>query len=74
MPQPRAQVSQQRPSTGKNREHADTVLKYTNRAAFFFVVALGLRCYAQAFSSCSERGLLSFAIRRLLMAVAEHML
>ena len=73
MPQPRAQVSQQRPGTGKNREHADTFLKYTNCAAFF-VVALGLRCYAQAFSSCSELGLLSFAIRRLLMAVAEHRL
>lgn len=26
---------------------------------FFFLVALGLCCYTQAFSSCSEQGLLS---------------
>ena len=40
----------------------------------FCAVALGLCCYAQAFSSCSELGLLVFAIRRLLSAVAEHRL
>ena len=32
---------------------------------------LGLRCCAQAFSSCGERGLLLVAVRRLLIAVAS---
>ena len=40
------------------------------------MAALGLRCYAQAFSSCGEQGLLFIAVRRLLIAVsslvAEH--
>ena len=45
-----------------------------------FLAALGLRCCARAFSSCSERGLLFVAMRRLLItvaslvAVAEHRL
>ena len=38
---------------------------------FFFLAALGLRCCAQAFSSCSERGLLFVAVRGLLIAVAS---
>ena len=38
---------------------------------FFFVAALGLRCCAQAFSGCGERGLLFVAVRRLLIAVAS---
>ena len=37
---------------------------------FLFVAALGLRCCAQAFSSCSERGPLFVAVRGLLAAVA----
>ena len=32
---------------------------------------LGLCCYAQAFSSCGEQGLLSVAVRGLLIAVAS---
>ena len=38
---------------------------------FFFVAALGLRCCAQAFSGCGERGLLFVAVRGLLIAVAS---
>ena len=45
---------------------------------FFFLPALGLRRWAWAFSSCSERGLLFVAVRGLLTAVAffvaEHRL
>ena len=36
-----------------------------------FLAALGLRCYARAFSSCGEQGLLSVAVRGLLIAVAS---
>ena len=36
-----------------------------------FLAALGLCCRAQAFSSCSERGLLFVAVRGLLIAVAS---
>ena len=36
-----------------------------------FLVALGLRCCARAFSSCGEQGLLFVAVRRLLIAVAS---
>ena len=35
------------------------------------MAVLGLRCCARAFSSCSERGLLFIAVRRLLIAVAS---
>ena len=35
------------------------------------MAALGLRCCAWAFSSCSERGLLFVAVRGLLIAVAS---
>ena len=38
---------------------------------YLFMVALGLRCCAWAFSSCGERGLLFIAVRRLLIAVAS---
>ena len=42
---------------------------------FFYVIlflaVLGLRCYGQAFSSCSERGLLFVAVHGLLIAVAS---
>ena len=37
----------------------------------YFLAALGLRCCAQAFSSCSEQGLLSVVVRGLLIAVAS---
>ena len=36
-----------------------------------FLAALGLRCCAQAFSSCSERGLLFLAVCGLLIVVAS---
>ena len=36
-----------------------------------FLAALGLRCCTQAFSSCSEWGLLFVAVRGLLIAVAS---
>ena len=36
-----------------------------------FLAALGLRCCARAFSSCSERGLLFVAVHGLLIAVAS---
>ena len=36
-----------------------------------FLAALGLRCYTQAFSSCSEQGLLYVVVPRLLIAVAS---
>ena len=38
---------------------------------YLFLAALGLRCCAQAFSSCSEQGLLFVAVRGLLIAVAS---
>ena len=38
---------------------------------YLFLVALGLCCCAQAFSSCSESGLLFVAVRGLLVAVAS---
>ena len=38
---------------------------------YLFWAELGLCCCARAFSSCSERGLLSDAVRRLLIAVAS---
>ena len=37
-----------------------------------FLAALGLHCYAQAFSSCSELGLLLVVVRGLLSVVASH--
>ena len=35
------------------------------------MAALCLRCYARAFSSCGEQGLLSVVVRGLLIAVAS---
>ena len=37
----------------------------------FFLAALGLRCYAQAFSRCGEWGLRFVAVCRVLIAVAS---
>ena len=36
-----------------------------------FLAVLGLRCYAWAFSSCSEQGLLLVAVHGLLIAAAS---
>ena len=38
---------------------------------YLFLAALGLHCCAQAFSSCSERGLLFVVVCRLLIVVAS---
>ena len=38
---------------------------------FFFLAALGLCCYAQAFSSCSKQGLLFISVHGLLIEVAS---
>ena len=38
---------------------------------YLFLAALGLRCWMQAFSSCSEWGLLFVAVRELLIVVAS---
>ena len=38
---------------------------------FLFLAELGLRCCAQAFSSCGERGLLFVVVRELLIVVAS---
>ena len=37
---------------------------------FLFLATLGLRCCARAFFSCSKRGLLFIAVRRLLIVVS----
>ena len=38
---------------------------------FKFLAALGLRCCAQAFSGCGERGLLFIVVHGLLIAVVS---
>ena len=42
-----------------------------NLFIYLLLAALGLRCCARVFSSCSEQGLLFIAVRRLLIAVAS---
>ena len=37
----------------------------------FFLAVLGLRCCAQAFSSCGEQGLFFIVVRGLLIVVAS---
>ena len=44
---------------------------FFNKFIYLFLAVLGLCCYARAFSSCGERGLLFVALRRLLIAVAS---
>ena len=44
---------------------------FKNLFIYLFLAALGLCCWAQAFSSCVERGLLFVVVRRLLIAVAS---
>ena len=51
---------------------------YSHKSFFFFYKfiylffgVLGLRCCAQAFSSCGEQGLLFVAVRGLLIVVAS---
>ena len=38
---------------------------------YLFLAALGLHCYAWAFSSCGKRGLLFVVVRGLLIVVAS---
>ena len=49
---------------------------FLNLFIYLFLAALGLRCCAQALSSCGERGLLLVVVCGLLIAVvslvAEH--
>ena len=47
------------------------ILKYLIFSFNLFLAALGLRCCTQAFSSCSEKGLLFVVVRGLLIAVAS---
>ena len=44
---------------------------FFNLFIYLFLAALGPRCCAWAFSSCGKWGLLFFAVRRLLIAVAS---
>ena len=45
---------------------------FLNKFIYLFLAVLGLPRCARAFSSCSEQGLLFFAVRRLLTAVASR--
>ena len=50
------------------------ILFFFNKFIYFiylYLAALGLHCCMWAFSSCGERGLLFFAVRGLLIAVAS---
>ena len=62
-------------SWGCNVQHSDIVV---HTFIYLFLAALGLRCCAQAFSSCGERGLLFVTVHGLLIVVAplvaEHRL
>ena len=52
------------------------LIKFIYLFIYLILAALGLHCCTQAFSSCSERGLLFLTVRGLLTAVtsfvAEH--
>ena len=47
------------------------VVFFLNVFIYLFLAALGLRCCAQAFSSCGKRGLLFVAVLGLFIAVAS---
>ena len=53
------------------RAKGHTFFFFFNKFIYLFLAALGLRCCAQAFSSCGERGLLFVVVCRLLIAVAS---
>ena len=46
-------------------------LTYLFKFIYLFLAVLGLNCCMQAFSSCSEQGLLFVVVRGLLIAVAS---
>ena len=47
------------------------IKSYFLKKIYLFLAALGPRCCARAFSSCSKRGLLFVAVCRLLIEVAS---
>ena len=49
-------------------------LFFLNKFIYLFLAVLGLRCCAQAFSSCGERGPLFVAVHGLLIVVASLVL
>ena len=49
----------------------DFIVSFICLFVYLFLTALGLCCCVWAFSSCSERGLLLVAVRKLLIAVAS---
>ena len=53
------------------RLHQEGFFFFLVNVFILFLAALGLRCCARAFSSCSERGPLFVAVRGLLIAVAS---
>ena len=59
------------PSESLEFFHSSTILTFFFFYKLLLLAALGLRCYAWAFSSCGERGLLFIAVRGLLIAVAS---
>ena len=48
-----------------------TSFKEAFKKIYLFLAALGLLCWAQAFSSCGEQGLPFIVVRELLIAVAS---
>ena len=50
----------------------DSTFFFINLFICLFLAALGFRCCARAFSSCSKRGLLFVAVHGLLIAVASR--
>ena len=65
------------PLGGRGKSQADCdFFKFINLFIYLFIylflAALGLRCCTQAFSSCSERGLLFIVVHGLLTAVASR--
>ena len=55
----------------RNYELLIYVQSFLNKFIYLFLAVLGLRCYAWAFSSCGEWGLLFVAVHGLLIGVAS---
>ena len=60
---------------GSERPHllipSTWVFFFLNKFIYLLLAVSGLRCCAQAFSSCGEQGLLFVVVHRLLSAVAS---
>ena len=73
------QIVQKTPPKSSDRSFSPSLSFLKIYFIYLFLTALGLRCCAQAFSSCGtrafsscgERGLLFVVVRRLLIAVAS---